>query len=82
MVGSSKGSHLVGLVVGYLPACLEVELCLVRLQSISTGRQNAVIAAYLFRVELPSLGERYPRGSPQRPGGGHNQAHLQDMLAL
>lgn len=82
MVGSSKGSHRVGLVADYLPACLEEELYLVQLQAVSTSCRNAVIAAYLFRVELPSRAERCPRGSPQRLGNGHSQEHLKAMSAI
>ena len=76
MVGSSKGSHLVGLVADCLPACLEEELYLVQLKPVSTGCPNAVIAAYLFQVELPFPAERCRRGSPQRLGDGHTQVHL------
>ena len=76
MVGSSKGSHLVGLVADCLSACLEEELYLVQLEYVSTGCPKAVIAAYLFRVELPSLAERCRRESPQRLGDGHSQVHL------
>lgn len=76
MVGSSKGSHLVGLVAGCLPACLEEELYLVQLQSVSTRCRKAVIAAYLFPVELPFPAERCRRGSPRKLGDGHTQVHL------
>ena len=76
MVESSKGSHLAGLVAGCLPACLEEELYLVQLDPVSTGCPNALIAAYLFRVELPPRAERCHRGTPQRMGDGHNQVHL------
>lgn len=82
MVGSSKGNHLVYLVAGYLPASLEEELYLVQLYSVSTRCRNPVIAAYLFRVELPSHAERCPQGSPQRLEEGHSQVHLIAMSAF
>ena len=82
MVGSLKGIHLAAQVAGYLPACLEEELCLAQLESVIIRYLNAVIAAYLYQAELPYLAERCPRGSPQRMEDGHNQAHLECRLAI
>ena len=76
------GSHLVGLVADCLTAYPEEEPCLVQLKSVSTCCQNAVTAAYLFPVELPSLAKRCPRGSPRRLEVGRSQGHLKAMSAI
>lgn len=70
------GNRLVGLVADCWPASLEGEPCPARLQHVSKRSGNATTATYLFRVELPSLAERCPLGSPQSQGEGHNQAQL------
>lgn len=82
MVGSLKGSHLVGLVADYLPVCLEEELCLVQLQFVTRGRRTDVIAAYQCPVGLPCQAERCLRESPQRLGEGRSQVRLKAMSAL